>query len=125
MRDPTMKVHRLKKEVANVLTRFVRTVEFVSGLRERDLLETRRADIHLPDQSQFWIDGFRMINRAKLRALPDNCLGDWFRKGWLDLAALAETSQANWQTLLDRQAARAAANTPPARQRSTRKRADA
>lgn len=103
----------------------LRTAEFVAGLRDRDLLETRCADIRLPDQSQFRIDGFRMIDRAKLRALPDNCLGEWFRKGWLDLAALAETSQANWQTLLDRQAARPAANTPPARRRSTRKRADA
>ncbi|BBE34060.1 SapC family protein [Sphingosinicella microcystinivorans] len=104
----------------------LRTAEFVAGLRDRDLLETRRADIHLPDQSQFRIDGFRMIDRTKLRALPDDCLGDWFRKGWLDLAALAEASQANWQTLLDRHAARgASADTPPARRRSTRKRADA
>ena len=103
----------------------LRTTEFVVGLRDCGLLETRRADIHLPDQSQFRVDGFRTIDRAKLRALSDDTLGDWFRKGWLDLAALAETSQANWQMLLDRQAARAAANTPPARQRSTRKRADA
>ncbi|MEA3538377.1 MAG: SapC family protein [Pseudomonadota bacterium] len=105
----------------------LRTTEFVAGLRGCDLLETRRADIHLPDQSQFRIDGFRTIDRAKLRALSDDTLGDWFRKGWLDLAALAETSQANWQMLLDRQAARrgATAEPPPARRQSSRKRADA
>lgn len=104
----------------------LRTAAFVAALRERDVLETRRADIRLPDQSQFRVDGFRMIDRAKLRALPDDCLGDWFRKGWLDLAALAEASQANWQMLLDRHAARTAtADTPPARRRSARKRADA
>lgn len=104
----------------------LRTAAFVAALRERDILETRRADIRLPDQSQFRVDGFRMIDRAKLRALPDDCLGDWFRKGWLDLAALAEASQANWQMLLDRHAARAATtDAPPARRRSTRKRADA
>ena len=104
----------------------LRTAAFVAALRERDVLETRRADIRLPDQSQFRVDGFRMIDRAKLCALPDDCLGDWFRKGWLDLAALAEASQANWQMLLDRHAARAATtDTPPARRRSARKRADA
>lgn len=104
----------------------LRTAAFVNALRERDLLETRRADIRLPDQSQFRVDGFRMIDRTKLRALPDDCLGDWFRKGWLDLAALAEAAQANWQTLLDRHAARAAtAEAPQARRRSARKRADA
>jgi hypothetical protein len=103
----------------------MRTVEFVAGLQERDLLETRRADIRLPDQSQFHIDGFRMIDRTKLRALPDDCLGDWFRKGWLDLAALAEAAQANWQTLLDRRAARTATTDTPVRRRSARKHADA
>lgn len=104
----------------------LRTAAFVAALRERDVLETRCADIRLPDQSQFRVDGFRMIDRAKLRALPDDCLGDWFRKGWLDLAALAEASQANWQTLLDRHAARGATtDAPPARRRSARKRADA
>jgi len=105
----------------------LRTAAFVAALQERDLLETRRADIRLPDQSQFRVDGFRMIDRAKLRALPDDCLSDWFRKGWLDLAALAETSQTNWQTLLDRHAALPVATTtaPPPRRRSTRKRADA
>ena len=105
----------------------LRTAAFVTALREHDLLETRRADIRLPDQSQFRIDGFRMIDRTKLRALPDDCLGEWFRKGWLDLAALAEASQANWQTLLDRHATlpAAAAAVPPAPRRSNRKRADA
>lgn len=105
----------------------LRTAEFVAGLQERDLLETRRADIRLPDQSQFRIDGFRMIDRTKLRALPDDRLGDWFRKGWLDLAALAEAAQANWQTLLDRHAAQrgTTAKPAPARRQSSRKRADA
>ncbi|MBB4632920.1 SapC family protein [Sphingosinicella soli] len=105
----------------------LQTSVFAAALRERDLLDTRRAEVRLPDQSQFRVDGFRMIDRAKLRALPDDTLGDWFRNGWLDLAALAEASQANWQALLDRQATQlsAAADAPQARRRSTRKRTDA
>lgn len=105
----------------------LRTSAFVAALRERDLLDARRADIRLPDRSQFRVDGFRMIDRVKLRVLPDDCLGDWFRKGWLDLAALAEAAQANWQALLDRKAALPSTTTdaPPARRRPARKRADA
>ncbi|MBW7950905.1 MAG: SapC family protein [Pseudorhodoplanes sp.] len=105
----------------------LRTAAFAAALRERDLLDARRADIRLPDRPQFRVDGFRMIDRAKLRALPDALLGDWFRKGWLDLAALAEASQANWQALLDREAALPPTTTdaPPPRRRPARKRADA
>ena len=105
----------------------LRTAAFAAALRERDLLDARRADIRLPDRSQFRVDGFRMIDRVKLRVLPDDCLGDWFRKGWLDLAALAEAAQANWQALLDRKAALPSTTTdaPPARRRPARKRADA
>ncbi len=102
------------------------TTAFVSALAAHDLLETRHADIHLPDQSKFRVDGFRMIARARLRALDDSQLAAWFRKGWLDLAALAEVSQANWQTLLDRHVARCAATqTQPTQQKPSRKRANA
>ncbi len=104
------------------------TAAFVAALDAEDLFAPRRANIQLPDQPQFHLDGFRMIDRAKLQALPDDRLADWFRKGWLDLVALADASQANWQALLNRNAARripATPNAAPARRRATRKRSDA
>lgn len=85
------------------------TVAFVSAFREHDLLISLQADIRLPDDSRFRVNGFRAVDREKLNALFDDVLADWARKGWLDLIALAQASQANWQCLLDRHAARAAA----------------
>ena len=106
----------------------LRTATFVAALREQDLLTPQQADVRLPDETRFRVDGFRTIDRAALRRLPDALLAEWFRSGWLDLAALAEASQANWQTLLHRNAAtaeRPETAAPPARRRAGRRQADA
>lgn len=106
----------------------LRTAAFITALREHGLLVPQQADVRLPDETRFRVDGFRTIDRAALRTLPDALLADWFRTGWLDLAALAEASQANWQALLDRNAAtaeRPETAVPPARRRAGRKQANA
>ena len=80
------------------------TTEFCEAVNTQDLLTERRADVTLPDGRKFGVDGFAVIDKAKLDALDDSLLADWHRKGFLALIECHFASLHNFNDLLARQA---------------------
>jgi hypothetical protein len=77
------------------------TRSFVDALAERELLIAQQADAKLPGGEARRLAGFRVIDREKLAALPDDVVADWHRKGWLALAALHLASLDRFVGLLE------------------------
>jgi hypothetical protein len=82
---------------------------FCQALADQELLVDQQAQGALPSGERFNVQGFRIIDAAKLQALPDEVVLDWRRKGWLTLIDLHLASLNRWRDLLDRQGERKAA----------------
>ncbi|MCW2351809.1 SapC family protein [Sphingobium sp. B12D2B] len=80
---------------------------FSDALTEKGLLVQQQAQIEFNDGRQHRVNGFRIPDQTAYRQLDDATLLDWFRREWLDLVAYILASQINWQSLLERHAARA------------------
>lgn len=89
------------------------TAEYCEAIQAQDLLTARRADVTLPDGRKFGVDGFAVIDKAKLDALDDGLLADWHRKGWLALIEFHFASLNSFTGLLARQAVRSSAEPAP------------
>lgn len=86
------------------------TRTFCEALVETDLLVEQQAQGTLPDGKPFSVAGFRIVDAARLDALPDAVVLDWRKKGWLTLIDFHLASLGRWRDLLERQgAARSAA----------------
>jgi hypothetical protein len=78
--------------VANILTfcrdfhgAHIQTDAFVEAVLAQDLLVDQHADAQLDSGQALHLRGFKIIDRAKFDALPDEVVLDWHRKGWLAL----------------------------------------
>jgi hypothetical protein len=80
------------------------TREFRDALRAKGLMVDRRLDFTLPGDKKFAVEGFQIIDDAKLTALDAETLVDWHRKGWLAAAYYHLASLARVQDLLARRA---------------------
>lgn len=83
-----------------------RTRGFCARLVELDLLQPMQADATLPDGQRITIEGFRVIDEEKLRALPDAVVLELHRSGMLMLAHLHRASLARMRQLLEMKARR-------------------
>lgn len=90
------------------------TRSFVDALRTQELLIDRRADATLADGSKLGVDGFQIIDAAKLTGLADAVVADWHRKGWLALIAFHIKSLDRFAALLNLEAASATDAASPA-----------
>ncbi|MGE4219763.1 MAG: SapC family protein [Alphaproteobacteria bacterium] len=79
-----------------------RTRQFVQALREHGLLMDRSADIRLPDGEKIALRGFRVINEARLRELPDKLLAEWCRNGFMTWIGSHIVSMGNFGRLYHR-----------------------
>ena len=86
-----------------------RTRGFCTRLVELDLLQPMQADATLPDGQRITVEGFRVIDEEKLRALPDAVVLELHRSGMLMLAHLHRASLARMRQLVEMKASR----TPP------------
>jgi hypothetical protein len=81
------KASDLLQNVARFCTSYAREQNnsrtFIAALNEQDLLIERSADMTLPDGKKVAMRGFRVVDSAKLRELPDDLVQDWWKKGWL------------------------------------------
>ena len=73
------------------------TRAFSAALAEAGVLIERQADVVLPDGRRHSLQGFHVVDPARLAALPDATVLDWHRHGWLapvhfHLASLARFS---------------------------------
>ncbi|MFZ2982383.1 MAG: SapC family protein [Sphingobium sp.] len=80
------------------------TRDFADALVAQDLLVDRRADATLPDGRTLGLDGFRIVDGAKLAALPEPVVLEWHNQGWLALVHFHLASLDRFQDLLVRQA---------------------
>ena len=85
---------------------FDRTQAFCKRLVELDLLEDIQANFDLADGSKVQLGGFRGINRAKFKALPDDEVVGMFRRDELDLIYLHLQSLSRFQSLAEKFAER-------------------
>lgn len=80
------------------------TRAFADALLAQGLLVDRRVDAVLDDGRKYGLEGFQVIDAAKLDALPEAVVVEWHRNGWLALAALHLASMERFARLLGRQA---------------------
>jgi len=85
---------------------------FVVALKEHDLLVERTLTINYTtgkdsgasedaSGAQAVVNGFRMVDEAKFRALPEKVAAQFHAKGWTDLVVLHLASQLGWQGLME------------------------
>lgn len=83
------------------------TLAFARARAEADLLVPNRADLSLASGEKLAFGGFRVVDEARLNALPDGEFLDWRRRGWLAPIHAYLMSMTNWARLADRADARA------------------
>ena len=83
----------------------IQTDHFVAGLAEQDLLVPQHADAKLPSGRAMVLSGFKVVDRQKFEALPDDVILDWHRKGWLALIHFHLLSLDRFAGLLEREEA--------------------
>lgn len=83
----------------------VETRAFCEALQHQDLLVERHADIELPEGRKLAVAGFKIISFDAFRALEDDIVVDWHRRGWLALVQFHLASLDQFATLLQRRSA--------------------
>ncbi|MFG1395258.1 SapC family protein [Xanthobacter agilis] len=81
---------------------YERTRAFAAALTLQGLLVERAARIKRPDGEEQVVQGFRLIDEAAFRALPQDVLAEFHARGWLDLIVLHLAAQTRWLGLLER-----------------------
>ena len=104
-------------QALDFLTRFEeeaeRTRAFCRRVEELGLLREMKADASLPNGQQLAIDGFSIIDEAKLQALPEATVAELHRSGMLMLMQAHLLSLANIRHLVNRKAERAERSATP------------
>ncbi len=83
-----------------------RTRLFCAKLVELELLRPMQADATLPDGQTLTVEGFKLVDEDKLRALPEPIVIELHRNGMLMLMNLHIASLANMPALIERKARR-------------------
>ncbi|CAO3449783.1 Peptide transport system permease protein sapC (TC 3.A.1.5.5) [Azospirillum argentinense] len=78
------------------------SASFVKAIVEAGVLTEKAAQISLDGGAQARAEGFQVVDEEKLRALPDDTLLDWQRKGWLALIHAHLFSLQRWPGLVAR-----------------------
>jgi len=86
-----------------------RTRAFCARILELDLLKEMQADATLPNGETLKVDGFLLVDEAKLRDLPDAVVVELHRSGMLGMMHAHLMSLGNVQHLVERKATRVAA----------------
>ena len=99
---PSGYVDNVLKFLQEYRAQFMRTEAFCKKLKELQLLEPMQAQFTLADGEKMSIGGFMVVNRAKLKALPDDKLAELARTDELELIFLHLASMRNFNALKDR-----------------------
>ena len=83
--EPTEMVSGIMDFCRDFHAAHIQTDAFVAGLVEQDLLAPQHADAKLPSGRAMVLSGFKVVDRPKFEALPDDVVLGWHRKGWLAL----------------------------------------
>lgn len=86
--------------------RHQQTRAFADALVTADVLVDHRAEISLAGGGEpLALQGFKVVDEARLQALPDAVFLDWRARGWLPLVYSHLLSAGSWAALVDRLAA--------------------
>ncbi|WP_170112565.1 SapC family protein [Sphingomonas fennica] len=77
------------------------TNAFCAALKDQDLLVDRQGSITLADGRALALQGFKVVDPARLEKLDDAVLVDWHRNGWM-AAIYAHIASLDFQRLLRR-----------------------
>jgi len=94
LRDAITLCQSLREGLAN-------TENMVLALLAEGLLEPQEARLEFNGGGVARLDGFQVINPARLQALSDSTVLEWHRNGWLSTAYAALHSAASWGNLMD------------------------
>jgi hypothetical protein len=101
------------KEITQTCINYQRQSEFTGTLAkaiaESGILGPPDDALPLPGGRKFKLDGFRIVDKKKLDALPDETFASWRTNGYLDFIYLHLVSIRTWHRLLGRMARRRAA----------------
>ncbi|WP_176084592.1 SapC family protein [Martelella sp. HB161492] len=75
--------------------------ELVKELTAHDLLVEKSAEMTLVDKQRFRLDGFLVVDADRFRALPEDVVAAWHKKGFTDAVVLHLASAQNWQRLVE------------------------
>ena len=87
---------------ASFQAEYDKTRAFAAALAEHELLAPRGADVDLGGGQMLRFGPFRVVDGAKLNALPNAVIADWQRRGWLAWIHAHMMSAANWAMLAGR-----------------------
>jgi len=88
------------------------TGDFTAALKDHDLLVEGTLSISYTaakapttveqaSAAEAVVNGFRMVDEAKFRALPANVVTQFHARGWTDLVVLHLASQLSWRALME------------------------
>jgi hypothetical protein len=97
--QPAKVIERALAFCGEYQTGFVVTQDFVAALEKNDLLARTQIQFADAGGAVTTLGGFRVVDEAKLNALPDGVFLDWRRRGWLGLIYRHLASLANWPRL--------------------------
>jgi hypothetical protein len=100
--QPSPFVRRATEFCAAFQRHHVATRALVAALQAAGLLVPRTASVRLADGRRLQVGGFRLIDEARLDALPDAQFLDWRRRGWLPLVYAQLAAAGNWDLLARR-----------------------
>ena len=115
--EPTDLTKRALEFCSAYHRQFIATREFCEALKTSGILEEKTANIAVGGDQRIALQGLRLIDEEKFRALPDETFLEWRRRGWLPAVYCQLMSQNNWALLARRMGARLrAAGADPAAQ---------
>jgi hypothetical protein len=96
---PTPFVENTLKFLQDFQGQFSRTQAFCTKIRELDLLEPMQAQVEMKTGEKLSLSGFMAVNRAKLKAVPSDKLGELAKTDELELLYLHLQSMRNFSGL--------------------------
>lgn len=90
----------------------LQTAAFVKALHDNDMFASRHADAKLGSGRPMKLSGFKVVDREKFEALPDDVILEWHRKGWLALIHFHFVSLDRFGDLVERETAADATPVP-------------
>ncbi|MBV1887456.1 MAG: SapC family protein [Parvibaculaceae bacterium] len=75
------------------------TAVFGAAVAASGILRPNQLNIRNGDKQSTALQGFQIVDEKALRALPDETILDWHKKGWLSLLNMHLASQYHWNSL--------------------------
>ena len=99
---PTEYVDNVLKFLQEYRVQFMNTENFCKKLKELEVLEPMQAQFTLADGEKMSLGGFMVVDRAKLKALADDKLGELVRSDEMELVHLHLHSMRHFTDLKDK-----------------------